>query len=462
MSEVIEKEIRKVVAQVAPIRVVIYIRVSKEKEDTTSLGSQEREARVFAASNGWEVVKVCKDDGRSAYKRNVKRPAFDEAMRMIESKQASVFLVWKLNRFYRGLDEFNAAWTRIRNAGAELVSVTEPIYNGTDPMMRFAIMGFAAMAEHESRVKSDQSTSAHRVRLSEGRRPNGIRPFGYEKPNGSHTMKINEREAEFIRGAADRILNGESLRAVLRDTDLTGETGKPLTPRGLRFILTCPRTAGFRQDPNSGMMIAGQWEAIITPEKRDALIALFDDPSRMSHTSNQISHVLSGVMMCGKESCGGPMGSRTWKDGYRYQCRICGNSIDEAVADETVRMKVLDMCPQSQWESMKTQGHGFDPAIVEPLQARIDELTIAQLMETDARKRDLMQTAIDRLTQQVTDATEGDWLDLPAIGNLANEWHSMSLADVRTVIRSVASSITLAPVKGGSKNPTIRINVEGK
>lgn len=441
-------------------RVVIYVRISKDRNDQTSTGSQEKEARSFAASKGWEVVSVCKDEGRSAYKKHVKRPGFDQAMRLIESKQANVFMVWKLNRFYRGLDEFNAAWTRIRTAGAELVSVTEPIYNGTDPMMRFAIMGFAAMAEHESRVKADQSHAAHRVRIGEGRRPNGVRPFGYDKPDGSHGMTINPKEAAFIRDAATRILGGESLRSVLRSTTLTGATEKPLTPRGLRFVLTCPRTAGFRRDPETGHLIKSElWEPILTRETWDALNEMFDDPSRMTHTSNRMAHVLSGLMTCAKPGCGDVMGSRTWKDGYRYQCRTCGNSIGEQVADDVVRMKVLELCPQSQWESMTTQGRGFDPAVIEPLQKRIDELTIDQLMQPDPHQRDLMQTAIDRLTQQVTDATNGEWLDLPHIKHLANEWDSLGLDDVRTVIRAIAPTITLAPVKGGTKDPMRRVDV---
>lgn len=440
-------------------RVVIYVRISKDKSDTTSLESQANEARAFANREGWEVVSVCIERGRSAYKKNVKRPEFDKAMRLIETKQANVFMVWKLNRFYRGLDEFNAAWSRIRNAGGELVSVTEPVYNGTDPMMRFAIMGFAAMAESESRVKSDQSLSAHRTRTAEGRRPNGVRPFGYIKPEGTHTMIKHEKESAFIADAAQRVLSGESLRGVLRGNTLTGETGKPLSPRGLRFILTCPRTAGYRQDPQTGTLVKGQWEPIIDRGTWDDLNRLFDDPSRLTHTSAQLGHVLSGIMTCGKGTCGGFMGPRTYKGGYRYQCRTCGNSIGEEMADETVKQKVLAMCPQSDWEALTTQGRGFDPAVIEPLQKRIDELTIDQMMETDPRKRELMNTAITRLEDQVREATDGDWLDMPAIANLGDDWDSMSLDEMRKVIKYIAPVITLAPVKGGTTNPNVRINI---
>lgn len=462
MATIILDEMSKVVAQ-AIVRVVIYVRISKDRPDQTSTGTQEAEARAFCKARGWHIIEVCSDEGRSAYKRNVKRPAFDRAMRLIETKQATVFMVWKLDRFYRGLDEFNVAWNRIRKADGELVSVTEPTYDTTsnDPIIRWAIMGFAAMAEVESRTKADRSKSAHRVRIAEGRIPNGVRPFGYDKPSPNKLVK-NTKESQFIVQAADRILKGESLRSVLRTTNLTGATGKPMTPRGLRFILTCPRTAGFRKDTESDRLVKGNWPAILPHDKWVALNELFDDPSRMTHTSNQVGHILSGLMTCGKDGCSDVMGSRTWKDTYRYQCRSCGNSIAETVADEVVKAKVLELCPQHVWESMQTQGTGINPEVVTQLQARLDELEIDQLMEVNPRKRDLMQTAIDRLQVQLIEATESEWLDLPKVKHLANEWDSLSLDEVRSIINHIANSITLAPVKGGTKNPEIRINVEGK
>lgn len=440
-------------------RVVIYVRISKDRADQTSTETQREDAIKYAESRGWEVVKVCEDVGRSAYKKNVKRQGFDEAMSLIATGQANVFLVWKLNRFYRSLSEFTMAWHRIRSAGAELVSVTEPTYDTSDPMGMYAVMGFAAMAEVESKTKSDQSKRAHAVRLREGRIPNGIRPFGYMKPSKGQLV-IDEAEARFIRVAAGRILNGESLRSILRTETPITESGKPMTPRGLRFVLTCPRTAGLRRDPKTQALINGAWEPILSRETWENLNTLFDDPARLRHTSNRISHVLSGIMRCGKHGCNDTMNSRTWKDGYRYQCRTCGNSIGESTADAIVRQKVLDICPQDRWESYTTQGRGFDASITEPIQQRLDELTIDQMAETDARKRNLMQAAIDRLEAQLA-ATAGEYLNLPSIGNLADEWDSLPLDDVRAVITFLTSSITLAPVKGGTKDPMRRITVSG-
>lgn len=438
-------------------RVVIYVRISKDRIDQTSTETQEFESMAYASSRGWEVVTVCNDQGKSAYKRNVKRPAFDRAMRMIETKQADILLVWKLDRFYRGLDEFNGAWARIRNAGGELASVTEPQYDTTsdDPMIKWAIMGFAAMAEIESRNRSHRSKTNHRKRFTDGAIPNGPRPFGYDK-RAKGELVLNASETAFIRNAAQRVLNGESLRSILRTTNMVGSTGKPLTPRGLSFVLTCPRTAGYRKHTETGNLLQGNWPAVLDRETWDELLILFDDPSRRTGTSNQISHVLSGIMTCGK--CKGAIGSRTWKAGYRYQCRECGNSMDEAKADEVVKAKVLEMCSQDEWVSLRTQGRGYDPAVIKKLddklaavdkQFELDQIDINRWMDLNAK-----------FNEQRAAAMSTEVPDLPAIENLADEYDSLNLDDMRKVIAYVTNSITLHTVKGGSKNPFMRVEVK--
>lgn len=443
--------------QNAKRRVVIYVRISKDRIDQTSTETQEAEAIQYANSRGWEVVTVCSDQGKSAYKRNVKRPAFDRAMRMIETKQAEVFLVWKLDRFYRGLDEFNGAWARIRNGGGELASVTEPAYDTTsdDPMVKWAIMGFAAMAEIESRNRSHRSKSNHHKRFADGAIPNGPRPFGYDK-KGKGELVLNKAEAAFIRNAAQRVLNGESLRSILRTTNMVGSTGKPLTPRGLSFALTCPRNAGFRRHTETGNLMPGNWTPVLDRETWEALLAKFDDPSRRTGPSNQISHILSGIMTCGK--CTGPMGSRTWKgDGYRYQCRTCGQSMDEAKANEVVKAKVLELCPPDRWDSLRTQGRGFDPAVIENIEKKL--AAVDKQFENDKIDIDRWMNLNAKFNDQLAAAKSTEVPDLPAIENLADEWDSLALDDVRKVIAFVTESVTLHTVKGGSTNPFMRIEV---
>ncbi len=60
---------------------VIYIRVSDEKQTRgASLSDQERTCRTFAARAGLKVVAVYRDDGKSAWKDDLRhRPQFEQA-----------------------------------------------------------------------------------------------------------------------------------------------------------------------------------------------------------------------------------------------------------------------------------------------------------------------------------------------------------------------------------------------
>src|SRR5215470_15599530 len=61
---------------------IIYLRVSTADQATDAYGleSQERACRDLCAERGWAIVRVFKDAGFSAWKRDVERPAFLEMM----------------------------------------------------------------------------------------------------------------------------------------------------------------------------------------------------------------------------------------------------------------------------------------------------------------------------------------------------------------------------------------------
>src|SRR4051794_32075589 len=98
-------------------RAVIYVRISKDRDNETSTTTQRAEAEQYAKRKGWTVVAVEKDEGRSAFKANSKRPGFDRAMNMIETGAAEILIVWRLDRFARGIVSFWDSWRRIDAAG---------------------------------------------------------------------------------------------------------------------------------------------------------------------------------------------------------------------------------------------------------------------------------------------------------------------------------------------------------
>jgi site-specific DNA recombinase len=49
----------------------------------------------------------------------------------------------------------------------------------------------------------------------------------------------------------------------------------------------------------------GTWQPILNQATHEALVALFEDPSRRSQTRQARVHLLAGLLRCGR--CGGPM-----------------------------------------------------------------------------------------------------------------------------------------------------------
>ena len=121
-----------------------------------------------------------------------------------------VVVVWKLDRLVRRPAEFEAFWTMAEAADVAVVSATEPIDTSSEfglAMVRVLV----AMASMES------ATSGLRLRARYAQRVNSGLPPG-EQPQLRASPAIGKRsssaEAELIREAADRVIDG---RVVLLD-----------------------------------------------------------------------------------------------------------------------------------------------------------------------------------------------------------------------------------------------------
>ena len=451
------------------LRVVISLRISQDRDDQQSTENQERESRDYAASKGWEVVGVYTDLGKSGYKRGVKRPGFDQAMNMVRTKQADVFLVWKISRFTRRIREFHMFLNDLVEAGGQFDSVTDPVdyMTASGELLLAMTAGFAQM---ESAAKADFAESWNKGRTMKGAVPQGPRPFGYDRlerdkaPRDHHgqaiTLVENPVEADVIRVAAGWLLEGKSLRSSVKALDgLMGTKSKPLTSRGLKAALINPTTAGLRavkdEDGEVTEYVEGCWKAILPREQWEAVMALLTDPDRGSHipgTENR--HLLSGIMSCGNDGCGSKFGSRKWKqnagkgyEGYRYTCYQCFNSATESVVDAAVKARLLDLVDQEAWKQLKELGRGYDPDVIRGIER--EQRTLAEMWKsgeiTDLDTFRMMnQTLVTRMAQ----ATGAEPLDLPDVENLAESWDTMTVKDQRRVLTVVFSQIKLDPANG--------------
>ena len=107
---------------------VIYIRVSDQQQTRgSSLADQETTCRAFAEHAGQKVVRVYRDDGKSAWKDDIKhRPQFAQMLASARSGAFQAVIVYKLDRFARKARIYHTCRWQLEQVGVQLVSATEP------------------------------------------------------------------------------------------------------------------------------------------------------------------------------------------------------------------------------------------------------------------------------------------------------------------------------------------------
>ncbi len=297
---------------------------------------------------GWAVVEVFADVGRSAYKANVRRPAFESMVEAVTAGEIDTVIVWKLDRISRSVRDFSNFSHLLGDHGAEFVSVTEG-FDTTTGIGKAMITITSAFAELESDVKSERIRDALAYQRARGSATNGPRPFGLS----ADRKTVDKAEAKLLREAAKRVIGGDSLREIVRDwngrgivTARGGEWGR----RGLAFVLANPTTAGLRTI--DGSLVAGTMPGALDRATWDQLQTVLSDPARRMGTTNTTLHLLTGVVRCG--ACGAPMAAKPHREGWRYVCaprkgyEACGRvSIDGAKVDHLVSGAVVAVISES-------------------------------------------------------------------------------------------------------------------
>ncbi|TFV33376.1 hypothetical protein E4K10_33160 [Streptomyces sp. T1317-0309] len=167
----------------------------------------------------------------------------------------------------------------------------------------------------------------------------GKRPFGYARRYeviDGRSRPVEQYpdadEAPLVVELFERVAgwNGrkrESIRSIALDWERRGivsrEKGVPISANNLRPMLLRKAYIGVRVHGTSER--PGNWEPLIDSDLFDAVQAVLADPSRKSHTTTSVRHVLTGTLRC--DVCGNGMtltpGDRPGKEGKRHGRAAC-------------------------------------------------------------------------------------------------------------------------------------------
>ena len=276
----------------------IYCRLSYAPDGSLEkVERQEADCRVLADRLAWPISEnhVYRDNNRSAWRRNRKRPGWDAMLEAIDAGEIDAIVVYHGDRLIRQPYDLEKLLNIADSKGVRLASPSGT-RNLDNPDDRFVLRIEAAQACRESdntsrRVRDTLAARARAGRLGAG----GRRPFGFE-PDG---CTRREDECAILAEAVDRLLAGQSEYGVLRwlNSVCTTTTGGQWHGRTLRRILAAPRIAGLVR--HNGRLYRAVWDPIISPETwQDVQLLLRQRAAEYPYPGRERKHLLSGIAEC--------------------------------------------------------------------------------------------------------------------------------------------------------------------
>ena len=411
-----------------PRNAIAYLRICDARGGVRSLEDQERDIRARAAQLGWRVTRVLTEPDTSAWKRRkvevpgrarpewrVVRPRFREALDELWAGRADGFLAYDLDRVCRALRDLEDLVDVVTHAPTRpaVESVTGSLRLGSSADIAMARV-MVTMAAKSSDDTSRRVAREVRTRAENGRAHGGRRPYGYT----SDGMTLVEEEAAEVRAAADMLLRGTSLRAVVRDLNMRGvptASGRGIwTSQTMRDLLLRPRVAGL--SVHHGEVVGrAAWPPLLDEGTWRRVKSLLEDPTRRTAPlGGRVRWLGSGIYRCG--ACGGPL-RVTKSSGAKVPTYRCWHPDPNAPGPHAAR-----------------RASELDDHVVGALLVRLSDPRLASLR---AASRGSVDTA--RLAAQANTLAERERALKAALADPDED-----LADVRAALRTVRERLAEA------------------
>jgi site-specific DNA recombinase len=222
----------------------IYCRVStrQQAEDGSSLDSQEVACRRLAASQGFSITQVFKEDFPGT---ELARPLLDQVRTGVKSGAYAAVFCYATDRLSRSPVHLALIAEECQKCEVALVFVTEPLDSSPEGQLLTFVRGWAAQLERE-KIK-DRTVRGKAARIASGRLPQGTgrtgAPYGYryDKATGRRTVEPAEAVVitELFEGCATG-LSTYKLADRLNLAELPSPLGMKWHPRTVLNILRNP------------------------------------------------------------------------------------------------------------------------------------------------------------------------------------------------------------------------------
>lgn len=454
-----------------PENAVAYARASLDRDGTElAVKRQLTELRRRARDRKVKLLAEYVDNDVSASGKRT-RPEFDAMLRRIEAGGVDTVLAWDLTRLTRNRSDELRLVETCQAHGVMLMLVQGSDIDAASPIGRLLLDVLGSVARHEIEVKGARQKLANRQRAEVGVVKWTVRPFGYDQVDGR--VVAVEEEAEVIKAAAARLLDGDTLQRTagwVQDTGHTTTRGKAWSLTTLRRLLLNPRLSG-RATYLGVVTAAGDWPAILSPDQQDELRLLLMDPARRTAKDTRTKYLLSGLALCGVPGCGrvlfaSPAGA---KGSYymTYRCRTAHLTRRMDYVDAVAVDRLLERMQRPDARELLDDGDEGAGLQAEAalIRDRLDSL--AELLGDGTLTPEGVRKESARLRARLGEveqeraavAGNGPLARLVDATDARAEWDRMDLIDRRSAIRA-AVTVTVLPVTKGARFSPEQVRVD--
>lgn len=299
-----------------------YLRVSQDRSGVTRSNTEQHgENGELCTRKRWHLAGSYTDTGSASEFQTKRRAGFDKLMDDLrrDTFAGHVLIVWEVSRGTRQPGEMETLLALCQQRGVWLyVFNKRRLFNPTVVDDWEDLMHAVVSAAGEVMRTSQRVRRAHSADADAGRWKGGRRPFGFTADGVEHVPA----EAKVIREAVDRVLRGESVRAIAADLNrrgVTTSTGKRWHPGPLTNLLRSARIAGQRVH-HGEVVGVGEWEPIIDLSTHRRLVAVLAARTPVGRRG-RTPWPLTGFLRCGR--CGASLVGNIDAAGgtRRYICR---------------------------------------------------------------------------------------------------------------------------------------------
>ncbi len=296
---------------------VIYLRVSSKEQaekggeaEGYSIPAQREGCKRKAESLSAAVVEEFVDRGESA--KTADRPELQRLLKYVNQHPVKYVIVHKVDRLARNRADDVAINLVLKQAGVELVSVSENIDQTPSGLLLHGIM--SSIAEFYSRNLATEVMKGCVQKAKNGGTP-GRAATGYlnvrrmENGRESRTVEVDRLRGPLMTWAFESYATGDwTIRRLLAELTARGLTtapgargpGKPLAVSHLHKLLRNPYYIGLVR--YKGVVYAGKHEPLTTPATWHEVQKLLSAKHLTGEKEREHPHYLKGTIYCGQ--CG--------------------------------------------------------------------------------------------------------------------------------------------------------------